>query len=87
MRLAPLRNFEPPHRLALDWYPGSGPAQPTFVEIEFEAVAGGTRVTVTHGAGSAPHAVYDDNAGSYARSWDLVLDALSAAIVTDEGPR
>lgn len=79
VQLGRVRNFEPPHRLALDWYPGSGPAQPTFVEVEFERVAGGTRVTVTHGAGAAPRAVYDDNAGGYDRSWDLVLDAFAGA--------
>ena len=35
-----MRRFEPPHRLALDWFPGTGHAHPTFVEIEFEPIAG-----------------------------------------------
>jgi uncharacterized protein YndB with AHSA1/START domain len=77
VQLGRVRRFEPPHRLALDWYPGTGPTAPTFVEIEFERFAGGTRVTVTHGAGTAPQASYDKNAGGYERSWDLVLEAVA----------
>lgn len=38
VQLGLVRRFEPPHRLALDWYPGSGPAHPTFVEVEFEPI-------------------------------------------------
>jgi uncharacterized protein YndB with AHSA1/START domain len=82
VQLGRVRAFAPPHRLALDWFPGTGPAQPTFVEVEFEAVDGGTRVTVTHGAGAAPQATYDANAAGYERSWDLVLAALEAALAT-----
>lgn len=41
VQLGHVRRFKPPHRLALDWYPGTGP----------------TRVTVTHGAGVAPRAI------------------------------
>ena len=79
VELGTVRRFEPPHRLALDWYPGTGPAIPTFVEIEFEPIAGGTRVTVSHGAGVAPREKYDTNAAAYARSWNLVLPAYAAA--------
>lgn len=79
VQLGHVRRFEPPHRLALDWYPGTGPTHSTFVEIEFEPIAGGTRVTVTHGAGVAPLELYNDNATGYERSWDLVLPALAAA--------
>lgn len=79
VQLGHVRRFEPPHRLALDWYPGTGHAHPTFVEIAFEPIAGGTRITVTHGAGAAPNAIYNDNRAGYERSWDLVLPALAAA--------
>jgi uncharacterized protein YndB with AHSA1/START domain len=79
VQLGHVRRFEPPHRLALDWFPGTGAAHPTFVEVEFEPVEGGTRVTVTHGAGAAPTATYDANVRAYAGSWDLVLNALAEA--------
>jgi hypothetical protein len=36
-------------------------------------------VTVSHGAGAAPQATYEANAGGYERSWDLILTALEAA--------
>jgi uncharacterized protein YndB with AHSA1/START domain len=77
VQLGRVRAFAPPHRLALDWFPGTGPAEPTFVEVDFEPVDGGTRVTVTHGAGAAPQTTYDENAGGYVRSWELVLAALA----------
>jgi uncharacterized protein YndB with AHSA1/START domain len=84
VQLGLVRRFEPPHRLALDWYPGSGTAHPTFVEVEFEPIVGGTRITVTHGAGAAPLETYDENATGYDRSWNLVLDALALAASTEE---
>jgi len=79
IQLGTVRRFEPPHRLALDWYPGTGPTRPTFVEVEFEPIAGGTRVTVTHGAGAAPQEAFNENVAGYERSWDLVLPALTSA--------
>jgi uncharacterized protein YndB with AHSA1/START domain len=79
VQLGHVRRFEPPHRLSLDWYPGTGHTSPTLVEIEFEPIAGGTRITVTHGAGAAPHELYNDNVSGYEGSWDLVLAALQQA--------
>lgn len=41
--------WEPPHRLALTWrLPNFAPDQVTHVEVRFEPVPEGTRVTVTH---------------------------------------
>lgn len=71
--------FERPHRLLLDWYPGTGPDAPTEVEVRFEAAEGGTRVTVRHGPGRAGDDRFDRSAPAYDRSWDLVLAALHAA--------
>ena len=71
--LGVVRLFEPARRLLLDWYPGTGPDHPTQVEITFEAVDGGTRVTVHHSQGSTQPAAFGDNAPAYDRSWDLVL--------------
>lgn len=76
--LGVVRQFEPARRLLLDWYPGTGPDFPTQVEITFEAVDGGTKVTVRHDRGAADAAVFGSNAPAYDRSWDLVLAAAAA---------
>ena len=73
-----VRHFEPARRLLLDWYPGTGPEHPTRVEITFEAVDGGTRVTVQHSPGSADSAAFGGNAPGYDRSWDLVLASVAS---------
>jgi uncharacterized protein YndB with AHSA1/START domain len=77
VELGVARTFEPARRLVLDWYPGTGPANPTQVEVRFEAIDSGTRVTVTHGAGDAGAELFGRNAPGYSRSWDLVLTALA----------
>jgi uncharacterized protein YndB with AHSA1/START domain len=77
VELGVVRLFEPGDRLVLDWYPGTGHASPTQVEVHFEAVDSGTRVTVTHGPGVAGADVFGRNAPAYLRSWDLVLAALA----------
>ena len=69
--------FEPARRLLLNWYQGTGPANPTQVEITFDAVGTGTRVSVRHSAGVAGQDVFERNAPAYARSWESVLDSLS----------
>ena len=76
VELGVVRLFEPANRLLLDWYPGSGPANPTQVSIAFEAIDNGTRVTIRHGPGAAGPDTFERNAPAYARSWDLVLAAL-----------
>ncbi len=77
VELGVVRHFAAPSRLLLDWYPGTGPEHPTQVEVTFEAVAGGTRVTVRHSQGSAGSAAFARNAAAYDKSWDLVLAALA----------
>ncbi|HEX7440617.1 MAG TPA: SRPBCC domain-containing protein, partial [Caldimonas sp.] len=59
--LGVVRQFEPARRLVLDWYPGTGSANPTQVEIRFEAFGAGTRVTVRHGPGAAGADVFGRN--------------------------
>ncbi len=77
VELGVVRHFEAPRRLRLDWYPGTGQAHPTQVDITFEEVDGGTRVTVQHGPADATGAAFDRSAPAFARSWDLVLAALA----------
>ena len=77
VELGVVRRFEPARRLLLDWYPGTGSANPTQVEVSFESVDGGTRVTVHHGPGTAGAEAFGRNAPAYVRSWDLVWAALA----------
>jgi uncharacterized protein YndB with AHSA1/START domain len=77
VELGVARAFEPARRLVLDWYPGTGPASPTQVEVRFEAIDTGTRVTVTHGPGKAGTNLFECSAPGYHRSWDVVLAALA----------
>lgn len=75
VELGVVRVFEPPRRLVLDWYPGTGPAEPTHVEILFVPEGAGTRVRLVHRAG--PHSAdsYANKAAAYEKSWALVFDA------------
>jgi uncharacterized protein YndB with AHSA1/START domain len=79
VELGVVRVFEPPERLVLDWYPGTGPSQPTLVEIILRAEGGATRVLLTHREGTHGAEEYARKSSAYARSWTLVLDALSSA--------
>lgn len=71
--------WEPPDRIRLDFYLGTGPERPTDVSIVFEPVPGGTRVTVRHGATEASAGVWDATAPRFATSWEIVLRALTHA--------
>jgi hypothetical protein len=73
VELGVVRVFEPAARLVLDWYPGTGPANATWVDARFEAVEHGTLVSVTHDAGAATAEVFARNAAAYSRSWDSML--------------
>lgn len=76
--LGVVRLYEPANRLLLDWYPGTGRANPTQVSVTFEAIDEGTRVTVHHGPGPAGADVFGRNAPAYVLSWDIVLVALAS---------
>lgn len=78
VELGVVRLYEPADRLLLDWYPGTGRANPTQVSVTFEAIDEGTRVTVRHGPGQAGADLFGRNAPAYVLSWDLVLGALAS---------
>jgi uncharacterized protein YndB with AHSA1/START domain len=80
VELGTVRAFDPPHRVSLDWFPGTGPDAPPRVDIVFEPVDGGTRVTIEHDAGMAPADLFSRNVAAYDRSWNLVLTALAGAV-------
>lgn len=79
VELGVVRAFEPARRLLLDWYPGTGREQPTEVEVTFETIEAGSRITITHSPGAARNGAFDLKAVHYARSWDLVLAAMAAS--------
>lgn len=80
VELGIVRQFEPARCVVLDWYPGTGPEAPTRVEIIFEAIDEGTKVTVRHDRGAADVSVFEGNAPAYDRSWGMVLGAVSASL-------
>lgn len=65
--------WEPPHRFAMTWHPGSDPTQATRVEVRFDAAAdGGTILHLRHdGWASRPDG--GEARGRYDGGWDLVL--------------
>jgi uncharacterized protein YndB with AHSA1/START domain len=83
VQLGVVRVFEPERRLVLDWYPGTDRVNATRVEVLFETVEGGTRVTIHHGAGEANNELFSRNAAAYARSWDTVLSAAAGRVVSE----
>ena len=78
VELGVVRLFETASRLLFDWYPGTGQQNPTRVEVRFEAVDGGTLVTVHHSPGAAGAVAFARNAPAYDRSWQAVLAALAS---------
>ena len=76
VELGYVRSWELPRRILFDFFIATGPEKPTEVEITFAADEGGTRVTVIHRPKPSSEALWTERAPRYARSWDLVLEAL-----------
>jgi hypothetical protein len=79
VELGYVRSWELPSRILFDFFIATGPEKPTEVEITFAADEGGTRVTVIHRPKPSSEALWTERAPRYARSWDVVLAALSQA--------
>jgi uncharacterized protein YndB with AHSA1/START domain len=80
VELGVVRAWEPPHRLVLDWYPGTDAERPTRVEVCFvDQGASSTRVEVRHDATPASEALFPARAPRYDAAWSLVLEALAGA--------
>jgi hypothetical protein len=73
--------WEPPARLELDFYPGTGADAPTAVVVRFTAEGTGTRVAVEHRPQAASTSLWGEGAARFERSWELVLAALQEAAV------
>ncbi|MCB9764206.1 MAG: SRPBCC domain-containing protein [Alphaproteobacteria bacterium] len=70
--------WTPPERLVLDFYPGTGPMQPTRVVVTFQPEAGGTRVRVVHTPGACDPALWEGRVALFRGGWDKVLAGISA---------
>jgi uncharacterized protein YndB with AHSA1/START domain len=79
VELGRVRVWEPPHRMVLDFYPGSDAEHPTQVVVTFVGEGGGTLVTVEHGPTAVSEEIWKQRAPRFAESWDRVLRALAAA--------
>jgi uncharacterized protein YndB with AHSA1/START domain len=69
--------WDPPHGLTLDFYMGTNSAQPTAVEVTFNAENEGTRVTVHHRPKAESATLWNQRAPVFERSWEAVLAALA----------
>jgi uncharacterized protein YndB with AHSA1/START domain len=76
VELGVVREFDAPRRLLLDWYPGTGPEQPTRVEILFTQSGDETVIDVRHSETEASKALFPSRAPRYDASWDLVFSTL-----------
>ncbi|KMW60360.1 Glyoxalase/Bleomycin resistance protein/dioxygenase domain [Candidatus Rhodobacter oscarellae] len=69
----------PGHRFATSWHPGRPEAEATQVEVTFDAVADGTRVTLVHSGWQALGAQQTSLRDQYQNGWDTVFVQLFAA--------
>ncbi|MCB9685745.1 MAG: SRPBCC domain-containing protein [Alphaproteobacteria bacterium] len=69
--------WDPPNALALAFFPGSGPASPTRVDVRFSTVEEGTRVEVEHGPGELSRERFEGTAPRFDRNWELLLRHLA----------
>lgn len=77
--LGRVRVWQPPERLELDFYLGTGPTEPTDVVIVFEPEGNGTRIIVRHGPLPDSAAGWEARVARYRASWPVVLAALEQA--------
>lgn len=74
--------WSPPDYFAYTWYLGSGPTQPTRVDIHFVATPEGARVDVVHRGPDLIGALWSQNAARYDAAWVAVLPHYAAACRT-----
>ncbi|MGA7729931.1 MAG: SRPBCC domain-containing protein [Chloroflexia bacterium] len=71
--------WDPPRHFAYHWFLGSGPEQPTRVDVHFVAQEmGGTRVDVSHRGPEFIGETWARNSARYDAAWEVVLPAYAA---------
>jgi len=68
--------WEPPHRVAFTWHPGTPVPEATRVEVTFAAQDAGTLVTLVH-SGWAARPDGDQARAGYDSGWEVVLAPLA----------
>jgi hypothetical protein len=75
--------WDPPRHFAYHWYLGSGPDQPTRVDVHFSAHGNGhTRVEVSHRGPEFIREHWARTSSVFDAAWDVVLAAFGAACPT-----
>lgn len=70
--------FSPPDRFAMTWHPDATPERATAIDVRFEPVEAGTRVTLVH-TGWAAGAEGAGHRQNYDSGWDVVLGRFVSA--------
>lgn len=68
-----ITEWQPPHGFAMSWHPGQDPAQATALEVRFEPVGTGCRVSICHGGWEARGDGAAEMRDNYDRGWVHVL--------------
>jgi uncharacterized protein YndB with AHSA1/START domain len=80
-RWGTLQEVEPGRRLRFSWHPGREPESAQWVDVAFESVAGGSRVTLTHGGWEALGEIAPILRREYAAEWQRVFGEIYPAFV------
>ena len=73
--------FEPGRRLRFTWHPGREPESAQWVDVDFEALDSGSRVTLMHGGWEALGEIAPILRREYAAGWRIVLGESFAGFV------
>lgn len=82
--LGRVKEWDPPRRLVMHFFPGTHPEQPTEVTVTFLAEGPGTRLRLEHRPTAASAELWETRAPKFERSWDLLLPSL-AQLATASG--
>jgi uncharacterized protein YndB with AHSA1/START domain len=77
--------WDPPRHFAYHWFLGSGPEQPTLVEVHFIGdEAGNTHVSVSHRGPELIGELWSRNSARYDAAWEAVLPAYGSMFSREE---
>lgn len=69
-------HWDPPHFISFSWYPGTGPQNPTMVDVRFHQEGSRlTRVELEHRGPELIGELWESRAARFVAGWDAVFDA------------
>jgi uncharacterized protein YndB with AHSA1/START domain len=68
-----VQDWTPPNGFSMTWHPGSTADKATLVALDFQTVADGTHVMLTHTGWEVLRDTAQDTAKGYDSGWDYVL--------------